>query len=74
MLGRYLAEISKLAMRAGSAADNKAIPTYFSLVLFAELFGLLVAWDSLRQSNTIQLLGLVFYHLYVPCIDPRANY
>ena len=63
VLGRYLSETVKFMNQDTDARDAKAIPTYFSLVLFAELFGVLVAWDSLRQKNTIQLLGLVLYHL-----------
>ncbi|ORY76990.1 hypothetical protein BCR37DRAFT_389256 [Protomyces lactucae-debilis] len=42
---------------------SKAIPTYFSLFLFAEVFGLGLTWDSLRLKNTIQVIGLCIYHL-----------
>jgi hypothetical protein len=45
------------------AQASKAMPTYFSLFLFAEVFGVGLTWDSLRLKNTIQVIGLCIYHL-----------
>lgn len=61
IFGRYEKEIKNL--RSPSSTNSRTIPTYFALFLFAEFFGLIVAWDSLRLKNTIQVIGLCIYHL-----------
>ncbi|CCG83673.1 protein of unknown function [Taphrina deformans PYCC 5710] len=61
IFARYEDETHKYDMQ--DSTSSRAIPTYFSLVIFAEIFGLLVAWDSLRLKNTIQVIGLCLYHL-----------
>lgn len=63
IFARYELEIEKLDDLARSSTSSRAIPTYFTLFLFAEIFGLVLAWDSLRLKNTIQVIGLCIYHL-----------
>lgn len=61
IFGRYESEIKNL--KSSTSTSSRTIPTYFALFLFAEFFGLVVAWDSLRLKNTIQVIGLCIYHL-----------
>lgn len=61
IFARYETEVLRINAKTGYS--SKAIPTYFALVLFAEAFGVLMAWDSLRLKNTIQVIGLCIYHL-----------
>lgn len=61
IFGRYESEIKHL--KNPSSTSSRTIPTYFALFLFAEFFGLIVAWDSLRLKNTIQVIGLCIYHI-----------
>ncbi|BFZ54706.1 hypothetical protein PYCC9005_001743 [Savitreella phatthalungensis] len=63
VLGRYLTATFDELRHGTIAKQVKGIPTYFALVLFAEFFGIIVAWDSVSQENTIQLIGLAIYHL-----------
>lgn len=63
IFARYELEIENLDTLAKSSTSSRAIPTYFTLFLFAEIFGLVLAWDSLRLKNTIQVIGLCIYHL-----------
>lgn len=63
IFARYISTAASLTNSAISTTSARAIPTYFALFLFAEIFGLLVAWDSLRLKNTIQIIGLCIYHV-----------
>lgn len=63
IFGRFEREILSNPYSHSNKTSSRAIPTYFALFLFAEIFGLIIAWDSLRQKNTIQVIGLCFYHL-----------
>lgn len=62
IFARYELEIEHLDSLARTSTSSRAIPTYFTLFLFAEIFGLVLAWDSLRLKNTIQVIGLCIYH------------
>lgn len=46
-----------------ATAFTKTIPTYLSLFIFGFLYQLLLAYDSLRLKNTIQVIGLCLYNL-----------
>lgn len=63
IFARYEIEIRALSSTSKTITSSRAIPTYFALFLFAEIFGIIVAWDSLRLKNTIQVIGLCLYHL-----------
>lgn len=63
IFGRFETLILHNPYSSSNKTSSRAIPTYFALFLFAEIFGLVVAWDSLRLKNTIQVIGLCIYHL-----------
>ncbi|KAJ6547546.1 hypothetical protein B0H19DRAFT_273356 [Mycena capillaripes] len=46
-----------------SKSNYKTLPCYLALFALAEIFELLMAFDALRLRNTIQLLGILLFHM-----------
>jgi len=44
-------------------SNYKTLPCYLALFALAEIFELLMAFDALRLRNTIQLLGILLFHM-----------
>nr|GAT58701.1 predicted protein [Mycena chlorophos] len=46
-----------------STSSYKTLPCYLALFAFAEIFELFMAFDALRLRNTIQLMGILLFHM-----------
>ena len=44
-------------------ARAKAIPTYLAIFIFGFVYQIVLVWDALRLSNTIQVIGICLYNL-----------
>jgi hypothetical protein len=44
-------------------SQYKTIPTFLTLFIFGFLYELVVVWDALRMTNTIQVIGICFANL-----------
>jgi hypothetical protein len=44
-------------------SQYKTIPTFLTLFIFGFLYELVVVWDALRMTNTIQIIGICLANL-----------
>jgi hypothetical protein len=51
-----------LVAKSSTISAVRTIPTYLALFIFGAIYQLVLAWDSLRAKNTIQVIGLVIYN------------
>jgi len=54
---------SNLKKGYSGQTSAKTVDTYLSLFIFGFLYQIVLAWDALRLSNTIQVIGLCIYNL-----------
>ncbi|KAI9226412.1 MAG: hypothetical protein DHS80DRAFT_18730, partial [Piptocephalis tieghemiana] len=50
---------------SASALDDgpsKGVPIYLMIFILAEVMQCILVWDAIRSQNTIQILGVVFFH------------
>ncbi|KAF9929402.1 hypothetical protein FBU30_001606 [Linnemannia zychae] len=43
--------------------QSRSIPAYLIVFVFAQLFQLVLAWDTVRGQNTIEMIGIVIFNL-----------
>ncbi|CAN6648096.1 hypothetical protein TRVA0_023S00100 [Trichomonascus vanleenenianus] len=58
IFGRFELDVVK---GSPQSPESRAIPTYLALFIFAEVYQCILAFDALRNKNTIQIIGLCLF-------------
>jgi hypothetical protein len=60
VFGKFQTSLGTYRRGGDKSLDSQyaTIPTFLALFIFGFLYVLLLAWDALRQKNTIQIIGL----------------